>query len=300
MSDEPEVRILAQGLAFPEGPRWRDGALWFSDIRGQTVQVLNPDGRRRDVVRLNDSPSGLGFLPDGTPIVVSMRDRLLLRLVAGKAELHADLRDVAGDFLNDMLVDEQGRAYVGSRSASLRPQAGPLGVDSALDAIVIVEPDGDVRLGATGAISPNGTVLTPDGCTLIVAETYAQQLVAYDRSPAGGLTNRRIFAVVPGRYPDGICLDEEGAVWAGSPYTHEFVRIRAGGEVTDRIAMPGGVACALGGDDGRSLFLLGVDPMSLPVVDGGKVGAQTTAEPAALTSGRIGVTQVRWAAARMP
>jgi sugar lactone lactonase YvrE len=283
------LRILADGLSFPEGPRWRDGALWFSDIRGQTVQVLAEDGELREMVRLDDSPSGLGFLPDGTAIVVSMRHRLLLRLVAGKTEVHADLGDVPGDFLNDMLIDEQGRAYVGSRSASLLPRSEPLGDESAIDAIVIVEPDGDVRLGATGAISPNGTVLTPDLGTLIVAETYAQRLVAYDRSPAGDLTNRRTFAATPGRYPDGICLDEEGAVWAGSPYTNEFVRVRAGGEITDRISMAGGVACALGGSDGRSLFLLGVDPELLPAVQPGHREEQA--------AGRIGVTRVRWPAA---
>jgi sugar lactone lactonase YvrE len=283
------VRILTDGLLFPEGPRWRDGALWFSDIRRQTVQVLAQDGQLREVVRLNDSPSGLGFLPDGTAIVVSMRRRLLLRLVAGETEVHADLRDVPGDFLNDMLIDEQGRAYVGSRSATVVPRSEPLGDESAIDAIVIVESDGEFRLGATGAISPNGTVLTPDLRTLIVAETYAQRLVAYDRSPAGDLTNRRIFATTPGRYPDGICLDEEGAVWAGSPYTHEFVRVRGGGEVTDRISMAGGVACALGGSDGRSLFLLGVDPTWLPAVHPGTREEQRP--------GRIGVTRVRSPAA---
>jgi sugar lactone lactonase YvrE len=299
MSDQPDLRILAQGLQFPEGPRWREEGLWFSDIRAQTVGLLTVDGGLRQILRLDDSPSGLGFLPDGTPLVVSMRDRLLLRVIAGKAELHADLRTVSGDFLNDMLVDEQGRAYVGSRSSSLRPQPSPLCDESGIDTILVVEPDGEIRVGATAAISPNGTVLTPDGRTLIVAETYAQRIVAYERSASGDLANRRIFADVPGRYPDGICLDEEGAVWAGSPYTHEFIRVRAGGDITDRISMPGGVACALGGSDGRSLFLLGVDPKLLPTFSPGGFGDQAASVPAPLTSGRIGVIRVQWPAAGM-
>jgi sugar lactone lactonase YvrE len=183
--------------------------------------------------------------------------------------VHADvgaLDDVGGDFLNDMLVDADGRAYVGSRSAALHPARRPLA--DGCDALAIVESDGTARRGADGMTSPNGTVLTPDGATLIVAETYAQRVVAFIRAPDGTLGERRTFADTPGRYPDGICLDDAGAVWVASPYSHEFVRVRDGGEVLDRVEMAGGVACALGGPDGDTLFLLAVDPSRLPPVAG--------------------------------
>lgn len=297
MDDGYQVRVLADGLAFPEGPRWHDGVLWFSDLRARTVRTLTVDGELREVIRLNDSPSGLGFLPDGTPIVVSMQDRLVFCVVGNKAEIHADLRHMPGDFLNDMLVDEEGRAYVGLRSASLRPRSAPLSSESANDAIVIVEPDGAARLGPTGLISPNGTVLSADGATLIIAETYAQRIISYHRSRTGALSGRRIFAEVPGRYPDGICLDDDGAVWFGSPYTHEFVRVREGRAVTDRIALPGGVACALGGRDGRSLFLLGVDPRALPLVDADVRILRAAPDAGPFVSGQIATTMVEHAAA---
>jgi sugar lactone lactonase YvrE len=288
---ESDVRLLSTGLQFPEGPRWWSGSLWFSDIRARAVHSLTLAGDLHQVVQLDDSPSGLGFLPDGTPLVVSMRSRLLLRIVDGGTELHADLRDVSGDFLNDMFVDDEGRAYVGSRNRSSGPRTEPLGEESAVDTIVIVDPDGSVRVGATGAISPNGTVLTPDG-TLLVAETYAQRVVAYERRPNGDLVDRSVFADVPGTYPDGICLDEEGALWIASPYTDEFVRVHSGGAISERIPMIGAVACALGGPDGRSLFLLCVDPTLLAAFDAGEPSRRprhTRSVP-----GRVGVTTVRF------
>jgi sugar lactone lactonase YvrE len=263
MSTEPV--ILLDDLMFPEGPRWHDGELWFSDLGSGSVRSVDLEGRVQIRAILDDRPSGIGFLPDGDPIVVSMGRRVLLRLDGATPQVHADLGPVGRDFLNDMLIDPEGRAYVGCRSEALRPARRP--IDTASDAIAIVEPDGTVRPGAASMTSPNGTVLTADGTTLIVAETYAQRVLAFARATDGSLGDRRVFADLPGRYPDGICLDDTGAVWVASPYTHEFVRVRDGGEVTDRIPMPGGVACALGGPRRDTLFLLAVDPSRLPAVE---------------------------------
>jgi sugar lactone lactonase YvrE len=163
-----------------------------------------------------------------------------------------------------MVVDADGRAYVGVRSAALKPGFPEPDADRAPDLVVVVEPSGETSIAADHLVSPNGTVITPDGRTLVIAETYAHRLTAYDRASDGTLSGRRVFAAVDGVYPDGICLDDEGAVWVGSPYTDEFIRVRDGGEITDRLAVPGGVACALGGDNRTTLFLLAVDGASLP------------------------------------
>jgi sugar lactone lactonase YvrE len=265
--EEHGLSVLIDHLKFPEGPRWHDDRLWFSDMAGKAVITVSLDGNSDVVARLDDRPSGLGFLPDGTPVVVSMTHKRLLRLVHGRAELHADLGDFPGDMLNDMVVDGEGCAYVGTRVASLRPWSTPSDLQEAPDSLVIVHPSGDAAVAADRLISPNGAVISSDGRTLVIAETYAQQLVAYDRGPDGALSNRRLFARVDGAYPDGICLDEEGAVWIGSPYSGEFVRVRQGGEITDRFGLAGAVACALGGEERDRLFLLCVDPAALPAPD---------------------------------
>jgi sugar lactone lactonase YvrE len=260
--------VVLDSLGFPEGPRWHDGELWFSDFVAKAVRSTTLDGEIRSRAMLDDQPSGIGFLPDATPVVVSSRKKQVVRIDEGTVAVHADLQDLPGDYLNDMLADGDGRLYVGHRSAALRPHRLPLPASSACDRITIVEPDGTVRVGAVDVMTPNGTVLTPDGRTLIVAETYAQRLMAFARLSDGSLGERTVFAEVPGRYPDGICLDDTGAVWVSSPYTGEFIRVREGGAIADHIAMPGGVACALGGPDRRTLFLLAVAPKLLPPVEG--------------------------------
>ncbi|MGE0878481.1 MAG: SMP-30/gluconolactonase/LRE family protein [Acidimicrobiia bacterium] len=261
--------VLLDGVAFPEGPRWRDGELWFSDFATGTVRSVDLAGTVTTQARIEgDNPSGIGFLPDGAPIVVSMNRRMAVRVDGDSLPVHGDLTAIGRDFLNDMLVDEVGRAYVGTRTRAMLPAVEPLSDEVADDTLVTVEPDGQVRVAASGLISPNGMVVTADGKALIVAETYAQRVSIFDRSSDGTLGTRRTFALTPGRYPDGICLDEEGAVWIGSPYSHEFIRVRQGGEITDVIAMPGGVACALGGPDGHTLFLLAVSPSRLPRITG--------------------------------
>jgi sugar lactone lactonase YvrE len=266
--------LLLDGLAFPEGPRWRDGWLWFSDVSNKRVVRVAIDGRHEVVATFDDRPSGLGFLPDGTLLAVAMTQRRLLRVAGATIEPYADLRDFGGDFANDMVVDGDGRAYVGVRSAQLRPGFDVPEPSDAPDVVVVVDPSGDVSVAADHLVAPNGTVITPDGRTLVIAETYAHRLTAFDRADDGSLSERRVFAQLDGVYPDGICLDDEGAVWVGSPYSDEFVRVLDGGAITDRVALPGGVACALGGRDGRTLFLLAVDPTALP-----KPGVAAAATP---------------------
>jgi sugar lactone lactonase YvrE len=292
------MQVLLEGLTFPEGPRWRDGHLWFSDLRRRTVNRVGLDGSAEIVLAMEDAPSGLGFLADGVPLVVSMRDRLLLRIVGQRTEIHADLRDYPGDFLNDMVVDETGRAYVGLRSAQLYPGLDLASVD-ATDALIVVEPDGQAHVAAGGLIAPNGVVISPDGAFLILAETYAHRLTIFDRGVDGSLSNRRLFAAVEGRFPDGICLDEDGAVWYASPYTSEAVRVREGGRVTDCLALPGAVACALGGPGRSVLFVLGVDRRALPPVGrpGGRPG---TSDETKLHDGRIWTIPVGCAGAGWP
>lgn len=266
--------LLIDGLAFPEGPRWHDGWLWFSDVANKRVMRVALDGRHEVVATFDDRPSGLGFLPDGSLLVVVMTHRRVLRVVGGVTEPYADLRDFGGDFANDMVVDRDGRAYVGVRSAQLRPGMPVPEPDSAPDVVVMIDPTRRISVAIDHLVATNGTVITPDGHTLIVAETYAHRVSAFDRAVDGSLSRRRVFAEMPGVYPDGICLDDEGAVWVGSPYSDEFVRVRDGGEITDRVALPGGVACALGGPDRRTLFLLAVDPTALPKP--GAVASTTT------------------------
>jgi len=248
--------VLLDGLVFPEGPRWHDGKLWFSDIHAYKMMAVDPEGRSEMVASVPQHPSGLGFLPDGRPLVVSVLDRLLLRLDPDGLHTHADLNAVDCILPNDMVVSEDGRAYIGDDAFEI--SAGPPRPGN----IILVTPDGDARVVADGLMYPNGMVITPDGKTLIVAETIGRRLTAFDIAPDGSLSGRRPFAdlaagAIGGAHPDGICIDAEGAIWVSSPPTSEFVRVREGGDITHRIPVPGkwAVACMLGGEDRRTLFL---------------------------------------------
>jgi sugar lactone lactonase YvrE len=229
-----------------------------------------------------------------------MFERKLLRMVGGnRVEVHADLRDFPGDYINDMVVDVEGNAYVGTRSNDLRPGFPvPRGSD-APDTIVLVRLDGTARLAAEHLVSPNGTVISPDGKVLIAAETYAHRLLAFDRADDGTLTNRGVFAELGDHYPDGLCLDIDGAVWVGSPYTGTFLRVREGGEVTDRLPLPGAVACILGGEGRRVLFLLGVDPSALRV-PGDPTPGGPIRDPGPLHGGHVWTLEVEHSGAGWP
>lgn len=268
MIDIEAIELVAGGLGFPEGPRWRDGKLWFSDLREGIVRTLTPAGATR--IRLRHAPiaSGIGFLDDGTPVFSSMRDKRIVRLEGTEAALHADLGEFPGDFLNDLITDDHGNAYVGTRTRNMSPWGAPGSPGEGPDCIVLVRPDGRAEIVAEGLTAPNGMVITPDGRTLIVAETYGRRLTAYLRHADGTLGGARIFAALDGVFPDGIALDAEGAVWVGSPYGAEFVRVHEGGRISDRLSLPGAVACAFGGPNRSTLFLLCVDPAALPTADG--------------------------------
>ncbi len=258
-----ENTVLLDGLVFPEGPRWREGRLWFSDMHARKVMAVGPDGRAETIIEVPNQPSGLGWLPDGRLLVVSMTDRTLLRLDDdGLAEV-ADLSDLASYHCNDMVVDRQGRAYIGNFGFDLASEAD-LAAPS-LAELVMVTPEGRASVVAAELGFPNGMVITPDGNTLIVGETFAACLTAFSIEEDGSLSNRRVwasfddkgFAIDPGRVsPDGICLDADDGVWVTSPMTREVVRVCEGGAVTDRFGVETSpYACMLGGHDGKTLFV---------------------------------------------
>ena len=246
-----DTTVLIDGLLFPEAPRWHEDKLWFSDMQGLHVMTVDLAGNSEKIVKVQRSPSGLGWLPDGRLLVVSMIDRRLLRLdPIGLVEI-ADLRNLAAFHCNDMVVDKQGRAYIGNFGFDLAAKA-PLKPAQ----IVLVSPDGNMRVVAEDLLFPNGTVITPDDRTLIVAETWRNCLTAFEIQPDGTLKNRRTWAKFEKAYPDGICLDAEGAVWVAAPTPGEVMRIREGGHVTHRLNVSTRpYACMLGGPDRRTLFV---------------------------------------------
>ena len=249
----PLPTLLIDGLAFAEAPRWHAGELWFSDFFLQQVLRIDAQGRRHVVATVPMQPSGLGWLPDGRLLVVSMTDRALMRLDGDVLVKVADLAALATGHCNDMVVDARGRAYVGNFGFDFFAQ--PLQRRAA--ALVLVTPGGDARIASDGLEFPNGMVITPDGGTLIVAETFGRRLTAFRIAADGTLHDRRVWAELGNVGPDGICLDAEGAVWAASPRSNEFVRVREGGEVTERIPTDRqAIACTLGGADGRRLFMI--------------------------------------------
>lgn len=247
-----KLSVLASGLAFGEGPRWHERRLWLSDMHANRVVTVSEDGQVERVVRVAGRPSGLGWLPDGRMLVVSMEDRKLLRYDGRSLETHADLSALAPHEINDMVVDERGRAYVSQFGFDLHRKG-----EFAKTEILMVEPDGRARAVAGELAFPNGMVITPDGRTLVVGESFAARLSAFDVAADGSLGNRRVFAKLEGAVPDGICLDAEGCIWLASPPSRECLRVREGGEVLERIATETqAIACMLGGPDRRTLFVL--------------------------------------------
>ncbi len=242
---------LAGGGAFFESPRWHEGRLWVSDFWRHHVVAISMNGTAETVAKVPGSPSGLGWQPDGTLLVVSMRDNKLLRASNGTTTQFADLSALSGGTSNDMVVDTVGRAYIGTidfTAFAERPATN----------LVRVDPDGSVTLAADGMSFPNGSVITPDGSTLIIAESWASRLTAFDIAADGSLTHRRTWATLgPGSAPDGITLDADGAVWAADAAGKRAVRVREGGKILEEISTGDldVLACSLGGDDGRTLFL---------------------------------------------
>lgn len=262
------VDVVSTGHAYLECPRWHDGRLWVSDFYTHQVLAIGADGAVELRAEVPGQPSGLGWLPDGRLLVVSMRDaRLLRQQPSGELVEHADLSGRSPGHLNDLAVDETGRAYVGNFGFDLMSGA-PIRPTT----LVRVDPDGSAFVVADKLFFPNGMVLTPDGGTLVVAETFGNRLTAFDVEADGALVNRREWARfgdpltcddIPSALgqlavaPDGICMDAGGAIWVADALANRVIRVGEGGEILDEISTGGlGVyACMLGGTDGRTLYL---------------------------------------------
>ena len=245
------TEILLTGLAFGEGPRWRDGYLWFSDFYRHGIFRVDENGTEELVLEVPTQPSGLGWLPNGNLVFVSMLDRCLKQMdPTGEVSAHADLSHIAGGPCNDMVIGADGTAYVGNFGFEQ-------GEDFAQATLAIVDADGTTRSGPDGLDFPNGTVINPEGNRLVIAESYGRRLLSFDIERDGSLTGRHLFADLGERVPDGICLDVEGGIWVGDPANHSVFRVVDGGEITHHIDLElNCYACALGGEDRRTLYLV--------------------------------------------
>lgn len=262
------LRTLFEGGGFFEGPRWRDGSWWVSDFYRHQVATVDLDGNETVQVTVEQQPSGLGWLPDGSLVISSMKDHKVLRWHDGELSVLADLDGLCGGHLNDLVVDAHGRTYVGNFGFDLMGGGAPAPAD-----LIRVDPDGTVTVVATDLFFPNGAVITPDGETLIVGETTGNRYTAFTIGADGSLGDRRIwaeFAPLPtadsfadalGQIsvaPDGCTLDAEGHIWAADALGNRAVRVAQGGAIVDEIAAPDGLgiyACQLGGPDGTTLLL---------------------------------------------
>ncbi len=259
------ARPFVEGLYFGECPRWHDGRLWYSDFFANTVSSAGATGDTRVEVAVADEPAGLGWLPDGRLLVVARKARTVLRVEPdGRQVEHGDLRGLAGFHCNDMVVDAAGRAYVGNfgfdldRFVAERGGAALYRPPGAPEASLLwVDPDGSTGVAATGVVFPNGAVITDDGSTLILAETLARRITAFDRAEDGTLSRRRLWASLEAGSPDGICLDAEGRVWVANAAAPECLLLAEGGEVVGRVLTSQNCyACMLGGTDRRTLYLM--------------------------------------------
>jgi sugar lactone lactonase YvrE len=247
------LHTLLAGGAFFEGPRWHDGRWWVSDIFGHRVSAVDTRGQEEEAMTVEGQPSGLGWMPDGSLLVVSMTDhRILRRSPTGRVTTHADIARFCGGWANDMVVDQAGRAYVGNLGSDLFAGADPQPAT-----LVRVDPDGSAVIAADALRLPNGIVLTPDGRTLIVGETMGGRYTAFDVAADGSLSGRRPWAEQLPFGPDGCCLDADGYIWCATTRSR-CCRIAPGGQIVDEVPLPDELrayACMLGGEDGRTLLI---------------------------------------------
>jgi sugar lactone lactonase YvrE len=270
-----ELQILMSGLAFPESPRWHDDHLLFSDWGAHEVIAVDLEGKSEVIARVPSFPMCIDRLPDGSLLIVSADDGLLLRREPdGSLVTHADLTGLAHHKWNDIVVDGRGNAYVNNIGFDFPGGEFVPGI------VALVSPEGSARQVAEGVAFPNGMVVTPDNSTLILAESYGNKLTAFEIAADGSLSNRRLWADLQGGAPDGICLDAENAIWYGDVPNKRCVRVREGGEVLETIDLDRGCfACALGGGDRKTLFLTANDwrgPANM--ADGARKGQVLTAE----------------------
>ena len=268
------------GLYFGEGPRWHENKLWFSDFYSHKVMTLDENNSLEAVCEVPSQPSGLGWLPNGDLLIVSMLDRKILKFSEGSISVHADLSEYVAHKCNDMVVSRDGTAYVGNFGM------GDAGESLNSTHLMIIKSDGTVLKGPDNLLFPNGTVITEDGKNLIVAETLGAKLTSFDIEDNGELTNRKLWARTSPLFslliikslsslgfdlskidfskysknlhvPDGICLDEKNGIWIASPTTKAVVRIEKGGNITDKINTPkGAFACMLGGKERKTLYVI--------------------------------------------
>ena len=275
-----ELKKLTGGLYFGEGPRWHENKLWFSDFYSHKVMTLDENNSLEAVCEVPSQPSGLGWLPNGDLLIVSMLDRKILKFSEGSISVHADLSEYVAHKCNDMVVSRDGTAYVGNFGM------GDAGESLNSTHLMIIKSDGTVLKGPDNLLFPNGTVITEDGKNLIVAETLGAKLTSFDIEDNGELTNRKLWARTSPLFslliikslsslgfdlskidfskysknlhvPDGICLDEKNGIWIASPTTKAVVRIEKGGNITDTINTPkGAFACMLGGKERKTLYVI--------------------------------------------
>ncbi len=270
-----QTTTLVEGRWFCEAPRWHDDRFWFSDFYAHEICSVGLDGGVRTEVALegDERPSGLGWLPDGRLLFVAMLARRVMRREHdGSVVVHADLGDLATFHCNDMLVDPDGRAYVGNFGFDLDTTMAAMGPEGLLTAIATdrtpytaalarVDPDGSVIVAADDLAFPNGVVTVDDGATLVVAQTLGLELTAFDKAADGSLSNRRTWASLVGAdgslvAPDGICADGTGGIWVANPLAAEVVRVEEGGMLTHRVATSQlAFACAVGGPEARHLLV---------------------------------------------
>jgi len=243
--------MLADDFVFLEGLTWHNGGLWVSDMWDFGVIRISTSGTSEKICDVPNRPSGMALLPDGTLVLVSMKDRKLMRLRGDALEPYVDLQALATGDLNDLVADEKGNIYVGHFGYDLFG-----GASHEFASVIHVDVDGVARTVAENMDFPNGMVLKDDGKTLVVAETWSCRLTAFDRLDDGSLANRRVYADLGERMPDGVCVDQDGGIWVACFNTGEVVRVLSGGKITDRVYFPGkrAVSCVLGGEEGRTLF----------------------------------------------
>jgi sugar lactone lactonase YvrE len=276
------METLMTGISFGESPRWHDGRLWFADWAAEQLIAVDLAGASEVVASVQSFPFSVDWLPDGRLLVVHGRNRLLLRREPDASLVtHADLNALSDRGWNEIVVDGRGNAYVNGGGFDLMA-----GEEFAPGMIALVSPDGSARQVADGVAFPNGMAVTPDNSTLVVAESYASRLTAFDIAADGSLSNRRVWADLGKGVPDGICLDAEGAAWYADVPNRCCVRVREGGEVLETIELDRGCfACMLGGPDRRTLFLVAREWYGMDPARGAGTGQVLTARAPASGAG---------------
>ena len=292
---EYNAAVVREGLGFGEGPRWHDGRLWYSDFYRHGIFSMAADGSDEVLEHeVPTQPSGLGWLPGGDLLCVSMTDQQVLRFHDGEVTTFADISEYCVFWANDMVVSPTGFSYVRNFGFDLDARLAELGVERFMAEpppstnLVVLGPDGVIVQVVPDMDFPNGTVITPDGATLIIGETFGSKHTAFDIGADGTLANRRVWAPLEMAATDGMCLDAEGQIWFANALTHQCVRVAEGGEITGTVhCSQRAFACMLGGDDRRTLFVM-------------TAGSSDRFEIAERTEGRIEAVRVDVAGAGTP